>query len=40
MPRILFIDKEDRSRALLQCRLKADAKNQVRPVSWKQHGRS
>ena len=24
MPRILFIDKEDRSRALLQCRLKAD----------------
>ncbi len=31
MSRILFIDKEDRSRALLQCRLKADVKINFAP---------
>jgi DNA-binding NtrC family response regulator len=31
MPRILLIDKEDRTRALLQCRLKADVKIKFAP---------
>jgi DNA-binding NtrC family response regulator len=31
MPRILFIDKEDRTRALLQCRLKADVRIKFAP---------
>jgi DNA-binding NtrC family response regulator len=31
MPRILFIDKEDRTRALLQCRLKAEARIKFAP---------
>jgi DNA-binding NtrC family response regulator len=31
MPRILFIDKEDRGRALLQCRLKAEVKIKFAP---------
>src|SRR5688572_18147803 len=31
MPRILFIEKEDRTRALLQCRLKAEAKIKFAP---------
>jgi DNA-binding NtrC family response regulator len=31
MPRILFIDKQDRTRALLQCRLKADIKIKFAP---------
>src|SRR5688572_32933159 len=31
MPRILFIDKEDRTRALLQCRLKADVRIKFTP---------
>ena len=38
MPRILFIEKEDRTRALLQCRLTADVKIKSAPsmeAAWK-----